>query len=62
LASYSGILQADVCAGFGDLYRSGRKPGLITEAACWVHFRRKVFELAEVARAPLAAEAVRRIG
>jgi hypothetical protein len=26
-----------------------------------VHFRRKAFELAEVARAPLAAEAVRRI-
>jgi transposase len=36
-------------------------PGPITEAACWAHFRRKVFELAEVARAPLAAEAVQRI-
>jgi transposase len=33
----------------------------ITEAACWAHGRRKLFKLAEVARAPLAAEAVRRI-
>jgi hypothetical protein len=61
LASYAGILQADAYAGFGELYRAGRQPGPIREAACWAHFRRKVFELAEVARAPLAAEAVRRI-
>jgi hypothetical protein len=33
----------------------------VTEAACWAHGRRKLFELAEVARAPLALEAVRRI-
>ena len=49
LAAYSGILQADAYAGFGDLYLPGRKPGPITEAACWAHFRRKVSELAEVA-------------
>ena len=61
LAGYSGILQADAYAGFADLYAPGRGPGPITEAACWAHFRRKVFELAEVARAPLAAKAVRRI-
>jgi hypothetical protein len=61
LASYSGILQADTYAGYGDLYLASRKPGPVTAAACWAHFRRKVFELAEVARAPLAAEAVRRI-
>jgi transposase len=61
LAGYAGILQADAYAGFADLYLPDRKPGPVTEAACWAHFRRKVFELAEVARAPLAAEAVRRI-
>ena len=61
LASYSGILQADAYAGFNDLYAPGRKPGPIAEAACWAHFRRKPFQLAEVSRAPLAAEAVRRI-
>ena len=59
LAAYSGILQADAYAGYGDLYLASRRPGPITEAACWAHFRRKVFELAEVTRAPLAAEAVR---
>jgi len=61
LAGYAGILQADAYAGFNELYAPGRKPGPITEAACWAHGRRKLFKLAEVARAPLAAEAVRRI-
>ena len=61
LVGYAGVLQADAYAGFGDLYLPGRQPGPITEAACWAHFRRKAFELAEVTRAPLAAEAVRRI-
>jgi transposase len=61
LAGYAGILQAGAYAGFNDLYAPGRKPGPITEAGCWAHGRRKLFELAEVAGAPLAAEAVRRI-
>jgi len=33
----------------------------VTEASCWSHGRRKLFDLAQLARAPLAAEAVRRI-
>ncbi|MFC7478707.1 IS66 family transposase [Dankookia sp. GCM10030260] len=61
LASYTGILQADAYAGYNALYASVRKPGPISEAACWAHGRRKLFKLAEVDRAPLAAEAVRRI-
>ncbi len=61
LASYAGILQADAYAGFGELYHLGRKPGPVTEAGCWAHGRRKLFDLAQIARAPLAAEAVRRI-
>ncbi len=61
LAGYVGILQADAYAGFNELYAANRKPGSITEATCWTHGRRKLFKLAEVARAPLAAEAVRRI-
>jgi transposase len=36
-------------------------PGPITEAGCWAHTRRKFFSLAEIAKAPLALEAVRRI-
>jgi transposase len=61
LADYAGILQADAYAGFGDLYDASRKPAPITEAACWAHARRKFFDLAEVDKAPLALEAVRRI-
>jgi hypothetical protein len=61
LAGYAGILQADAYAGFGDLYDGRRKPGPITEAACWSHGRRHFFELADLRKAPLAVEAVRHI-
>ena len=61
LADYAGILQADAYAGFNELYEPRRKPGPITEAACWAHGRRKFYVLADVAKAPIALEAVRRI-
>jgi transposase len=70
LRDYAGILQADAYAGYNRLYEAGRKPGPITEASCWAHGRRKLFELADVAAkargtlaviAPLAFEAVKRI-
>jgi transposase len=61
LADYSGIMQADAYAGFNGLYAAGRKPGPITEAACWAHGRRKLYELADLQKAPIAIEAVRRI-
>jgi len=61
LENYAGILQADAYAGFNDLYEARRRPGPITEAACWAHGRRKFYVLADVAKAPIAVEAVRRI-
>ena len=61
LACYAGILEADAYAGFGELYDGRRKPGPITEAACWSHSRRQFFELADLRQAPLAVAAVRRI-
>jgi transposase len=70
LDGYAGILQADAYAGFNRLYVGDRRPGPITEAACWSHGRRKFFVLADVAAkargtlpvlAPLALEAVKRI-
>jgi transposase len=61
LAAYAGILQADAYGGFNGLYDPKRSPGPITEAACWSHGRRKFFVLADVAKAPLAVAAVRRI-
>ena len=74
LASYAGIFQADAYAGYNDLYKADRKPGPLTEAACWSHGRRKFFVLADITKvaaarsqkkqavwSPLAREAVRRI-
>ena len=61
LASYAGLMQADAYAGFDRLYRPGRKPGPIIEAACWAHARRYFFELARLDKAPIAIEAVQRI-
>jgi transposase len=75
LASYAGIFQADAFSGYGKLYETGRQPGPLVEAACWVHARRPFFVLADVAAnarakaqgrtagtiSPLALEAVRRI-
>jgi transposase len=61
MAGYAGILQADAYAGFNELYEAKRQAGPITEAACWAHGRRKFYVLADVAKAPIAVEAVRRI-
>jgi transposase len=61
LANYSGLMQADAYSGYNGLYVEGRTPGVIIEAACWAHGRRKFFELAELQKAPVAIEAVRRI-
>ncbi len=71
LARYAGILQADAYAGFNTVYKLERKPGPITEAACWAHARRKFFELADIASkargktspviSPIAFEAVQKI-
>jgi len=59
LAAFAGIIQADAYAGFNRLYEPGRQPGPILEAGCWAHARRKLYELAAVAKAPIAVEAVR---
>lgn len=61
LASYSGFMQADAYSGYNGLYAEGRETGSIVEVACWAHGRRKFFELAELQKAPVAIEAVRRI-
>ena len=52
-------MQADTYAGFGRLYQANREAGPIVEAACWAHGR--FFDLARLTKAPIAAEAVKRI-
>jgi len=75
LVGYAGILQADAYGGYGKLYEAARSPGLILEAGCWAHARRKFFVLADVESAakkkaqgkqaavlsPLCLEAIQRI-
>src|SRR4051794_31230975 len=75
LANYTGILQADAFGGYIKLYEPERSPGLIREAACWVHARRPFFAMAdleenarrkaigkkEIPLSPIAIEVVRRI-
>ncbi len=48
LKDWSGILQADAYGGYNELYKDQRSPGLILEAGCWAHARRKFFELADI--------------
>jgi len=58
LAHFRGILQADSYAGFDALYASG----VIREVACWAHVRRKFFDIHKNSGAPLAYQALHRIG
>ena len=62
LAAFTGLLQADGYAGFEALYDPARsKPGPITEVACWAHCRRKIFDVWEATKSPVAKEALDRI-
>jgi transposase len=63
LAKFRGFLQADGYAGFGPLYesRGGQAPAM-TEVACWVHVRRKIYDVHLATKSPIAAEALERIG
>ena len=75
LAGYAGILQADAYDVDNKLDLAESKPGLIREAARWVHARRPFFAMAdieqnarlkaagkkEIPRSPIALEVVRRI-
>src|SRR5688572_30263829 len=53
-------MQADAYSGYNGFYVDTRKPRPIIEIA-WTHGRRKFFERAELQKAPVAIEAVRRI-
>jgi transposase len=62
MASFTGFLQADAYAGYETLYSAARiKPGPIVEVACWAHCRRKIFDVWETTKSPVAKEAIDRI-
>jgi transposase len=58
LKNFRGVLQADAYAGFNRIYAGGE----IVEAACWAHVRRKMYDLHQAHRSPIASEALERIG
>lgn len=64
LTDFRGVLHADGYAGFGRLYEPMVPGGTlrIVEAACWAHVRRKFFDLTMNGPAPIAEEALERIG
>ena len=63
LAGFRGHLHADGYAGFGELYLAkGGKPPPVTEVACWAHVRRKFHDIHVATTAPIAEEALGRIG
>ena len=57
LKNFGGVLQADAYAGFNRIYAGGQ----VVEAACWAHVRRKMYDLHQAHRSPIAAEALDRI-
>ncbi|HMA15813.1 MAG TPA: IS66 family transposase [Kiloniellaceae bacterium] len=61
LEGFTGIMQADAFSGFGPPVQGQSPAGPIIEAGCWAHARRGFFELAELQKAPIALEVVKRI-
>src|SRR3954447_25293499 len=62
IAGFTGFLQADGYSGFQAMYHPARtKPGPIIEVACWAHCRRKIFDVWEQTKSPVAKEALDRI-
>jgi len=63
LAAFRGFLQADGYSGFGALYASANgQPAMVTEVACWAHVRRQFYDIHVASNAPIAGEALQRIG
>jgi transposase len=63
LQDFEGWLHADGYTGYDALARPrGNRPPQITHVACWAHARRKLFEVFQATKSPIAEEALQRIG
>jgi len=58
LAGFAGVVQVDGYAG----YRALARKNSVQLAFCWSHVRRRFYELAAAGPAPIAAQALERIG
>jgi transposase len=62
LAGFSGVLQVDGYAAYKALTDPRRAGGPLTLAFCWAHLRRRFYDIAKGGNAPIAEEALARIG
>jgi transposase len=62
LAGFSGVLQVDGYTAYKALTDPKRAGALPTLAFCWAHWRRRFYEIAKGGNAPIAEEALTRIG
>lgn len=62
LAGFSGVLQVDGYAGYDHQADAKRPGGPLVLAYCWSHFRRRFYDIAKTGNAPVASEALVRIG
>ena len=62
LAGFKGVLQVDGYAAYDALTDAKRVGGTVVLALCWSHFRRRFYEIAKGGTAPIASEALSRIG
>lgn len=62
LAGFSGTLQVDGYVAYDALTDAKRAGGPLTLAFCWSHFRRRFYDIAKGGNAPIATEALERIG
>ncbi|MGC6031482.1 IS66 family transposase [Enterobacter kobei] len=62
LRHYHGVLQADAYGGYDRLFSTEREGGVLTEAACWAHARRKIHDVYISAPTAMAEGALKRIG
>ena len=58
LAGFRGWMHADAFAGYDALTRRAGQPARIQHVACWAHARRKLFEVHEATKSPIAEEAL----
>jgi transposase len=62
LAGFSGVLQVDGYVAYRALTDEKRPGGPLALAFCWSHFRRRFYDIAKGGNAPIADEALQRIG
>ena len=61
-AGFAGVLQVDGYAAYKQLTAATRAGGPVTLAYCWSHLRRKFYAIYVGGNAPIATEALARIG